>query len=187
MCYYLGNIWASCPDGYREYRCESPCNYGTIMHPCGVSSHQFIYVQSLAECPCPNCRFRRGPVPSVAQAIWMKILDQVTLRLEVKDLIVEMDGVEAVHVEVEVLGVQNAEALVVGEELKGVELEEVELEGVDAVQADSRPIKPDRIQEVPTDTMMIMGDEPVDLTQLTRSRVQAGKQMDPKADAVLED
>ncbi|TGO44255.1 hypothetical protein BOTNAR_0880g00030 [Botryotinia narcissicola] len=105
MCYYLGNIWASCPDGYLT----------------------------------------RGPVSSVARVIWMEILDQVTPRLEVKDVIADMDGVEAVYVEVEVLGVQNAEALVVGEELKGVELEEVELEGVEAVQADSRPIKPDRI------------------------------------------
>ncbi|KAF7933628.1 uncharacterized protein EAE98_003337 [Botrytis deweyae] len=58
MCYYLGNIWASCPDGYRECRCVSPCTYGTIMHPCGVSSRQFVYIQSMAECPCPNCRFR---------------------------------------------------------------------------------------------------------------------------------
>lgn len=44
-----------------------------------------------------------------------------------------MDGVEAVSVEVEGLGGQNAEALVVGEELQGVELEGVGLEGVEAV------------------------------------------------------
>ncbi|TGO48139.1 hypothetical protein BCON_0250g00120 [Botryotinia convoluta] len=31
----------------------------TALYPCGVSSHHFVYIQSLAECPCPNCRFRR--------------------------------------------------------------------------------------------------------------------------------
>ncbi|KAF5872955.1 uncharacterized protein Bfra_008232 [Botrytis fragariae] len=96
-----------------------------------------------------------------------------------------MDGVKAVNVEVEVFGVHIAEALVVGAELKGVELEGVELEWVGAAQADAHPIKPDRIQEILTDRMMAMGDRPANLTQLTRSRVQAGKSTELKADGVL--
>ncbi|CCD44627.1 hypothetical protein BofuT4_P055280.1 [Botrytis cinerea T4] len=58
MCYYLGMRWESCPDGYRECRSAFNCTYGTMMHPCGVASNNFVYVQSLTECPCPNCRFR---------------------------------------------------------------------------------------------------------------------------------
>ncbi|KAF7889739.1 uncharacterized protein EAF02_002154 [Botrytis sinoallii] len=187
MCYYLGNIWASCPDGYRECRCVSPCTYGTIMHPCGVSSRQFVYTQTMAECPCPNCRFRSYQRTRSASSPGDLNEDSGSSETEAGsercDCADGRGGGCACRSGV--LGVQNAEALVVGEELKGVELEEVELEGVEAVQADSRPIKPDRIAKILTDTTMTMGDRPVDPTQLTWSSVQAGKPTELKADGVL--